>query len=164
MCHSLVWNIYKANATYVKIRNTQSSVGGVLQVFHLSNCHFYLSHTIGQVKFRTLLWLAEHILSSLQASRKRALVKVLLYSCRSRAADACIYFSQHSISQPPVQPCFARVIELIAHPKITVILSFLWGSIFIKSGILHTLKFHLHTPSCHFWLNLCFTVSASKLH
>ena len=27
--------------------------------------------------------------------------------------------------------------------------------IFIKSGILHTLKFHLHTLSCHFWLNLC---------
>ena len=27
--------------------------------------------------------------------------------------------------------------------------------IFIKSGILHTLKFHLHTLSCYFWLNLC---------
>ena len=27
--------------------------------------------------------------------------------------------------------------------------------IFIKSGILHTLKFHLHTLSRHFWLNLC---------
>ena len=27
--------------------------------------------------------------------------------------------------------------------------------IFIKSGILHTLNFHLHTLSCHFWLNLC---------
>ena len=27
--------------------------------------------------------------------------------------------------------------------------------IFIKSGILHTLKFDLHTLSCHFWLNLC---------
>ena len=27
--------------------------------------------------------------------------------------------------------------------------------IFIKIGILHTLKFHLHTPSSHFWLNLC---------
>ena len=27
--------------------------------------------------------------------------------------------------------------------------------IFIKNGILHTLKFHLHTLSCHFWLNLC---------
>ena len=28
--------------------------------------------------------------------------------------------------------------------------------IFIKSGIFfHTLKFHLHTLSCHFWLNLC---------
>ena len=26
--------------------------------------------------------------------------------------------------------------------------------IFIKSGILHTLKFHLHTLSCDFWLNL----------
>ena len=26
--------------------------------------------------------------------------------------------------------------------------------IFIKIGILHTLKFHLHTLSCHFWLNL----------
>ena len=45
--------IYKANATYVKIRNAQS-VGQVLQVFQLSDCHFYLSQTIGQVKFRTL--------------------------------------------------------------------------------------------------------------
>ena len=27
--------------------------------------------------------------------------------------------------------------------------------IFIKSCILHALKFHLHTLSCHFWLNLC---------
>ena len=35
--------IYKANATYVKIRNTQSSLGQVLRVFHLSDCHFYLS-------------------------------------------------------------------------------------------------------------------------
>ena len=26
---------------------------------------------------------------------------------------------------------------------------------FIKKGILHTLKFCLHTLSCHFWLNLC---------
>ena len=33
--------IYKANAIDVKIRNTQSSVGQVLQVFHLSDCHFY---------------------------------------------------------------------------------------------------------------------------
>ena len=46
--------IYKANATYVKIRNTQSPVGQVLQVFHLSDCHFYSSQTIGGVKFRTL--------------------------------------------------------------------------------------------------------------
>ena len=38
----------------MKIRNTQSSVGQVLQVFHLSDCHFYLSQTIGRVKFRTL--------------------------------------------------------------------------------------------------------------
>ena len=45
---------YKANATYVKIRNAQSSVGQVLQVFHLSDCYFYSSQTIGQVKFRTL--------------------------------------------------------------------------------------------------------------
>ena len=46
--------IYKANATYVKIRNMQSSVGHVLLVFHLSDCHFYSSHTIGRVKFWTL--------------------------------------------------------------------------------------------------------------
>ena len=46
--------IYKANATYVKIKNTQSSVGQVLQVFHLPDCHFYLSQTIGRVKFQTL--------------------------------------------------------------------------------------------------------------
>ena len=26
--------------------------------------------------------------------------------------------------------------------------------IFFKSGILHTLRFHLLTQSCHFWLNL----------
>ena len=31
---------------------------------------------------------------------------------------------------------------------------FIFMGIFIKSGILHTLKFHLHTMSCHFWLNL----------
>ena len=47
--------IYKTNATYVKIRNTQSSVGQVLQVFHLSDCHFYSSQTMGRVKFQTLL-------------------------------------------------------------------------------------------------------------
>ena len=45
--------IYKANATYFKIRNMQLSVGQV-QVFHLSDCHFYSSQTIGRVKFRTL--------------------------------------------------------------------------------------------------------------
>ena len=33
----------------------------------------------------------------------------------------------HSISQPSVHPCFARAIELIAHPKITKIFSFSWG-------------------------------------
>ena len=27
--------------------------------------------------------------------------------------------------------------------------------IFIKSVILHTLKFQMHSLSCHFWLNLC---------
>ena len=35
--------IYKANATYVKIRNTQSSVGQVLQVFHLSDSFLLIS-------------------------------------------------------------------------------------------------------------------------
>ena len=49
--------IYKANATYVKIRNTQSSVWQVLQLFHLSDCHFYSSQTIGRVKFRTLTYM-----------------------------------------------------------------------------------------------------------
>ena len=34
---------------------------------------------------------------------------------------------QHSISQPPMHLCFARAIVLIAHPKITQILSFSWG-------------------------------------
>ena len=38
-----------------------------------------------------------------------------------------LFYSTHSISQPPVHPCFARAIELIAHPKITKILSFSWG-------------------------------------
>ena len=33
----------------------------------------------------------------------------------------------HSISQPPVHLCFAQAIELNAHPKITLILSFSWG-------------------------------------
>ena len=33
----------------------------------------------------------------------------------------------HSISQPPMHPCFVRAIGLIAHPKITLILSFSWG-------------------------------------
>ena len=45
--------IYKANATYAKIRNMQLSVGQVLQVFHLSDCNFYFSQMIGWVKFRT---------------------------------------------------------------------------------------------------------------
>ena len=48
--------IYKANTTYVKIRNMQSSIRQVLQVFHLSDCHFDSSQTIGQVKFGTLEW------------------------------------------------------------------------------------------------------------
>ena len=34
---------------------------------------------------------------------------------------------KHSISQPPVHPCLAQAIELIAHPKITLILPFSWG-------------------------------------
>ena len=46
--------IYKGNVTNVKIRNTHSSVGQVLQVFHLSDCHFYSSQMIGWVKVRTL--------------------------------------------------------------------------------------------------------------
>ena len=36
---------------------------------------------------------------------------------------------------------------------------FIFMGIFIKSGILHILKFHLHTLSCLFWLNLCFQIS-----
>ena len=61
----------------------------------------------------------------------------------------------HSISQPPVHPCFARAIELITHPKITLILSFSWGfSSKVAFCSLYTLKFHLHTLSCHYWLNL----------
>ena len=53
-CTIRLSEIYKANATYVKIRNMQSSVGQVLQVFHLSDCHLYSSQTIGRVKFRTM--------------------------------------------------------------------------------------------------------------
>ena len=34
--------------------------------------------------------------------------------------------------------------------------------IFIKNGILHTLKFHLHTLSCDFWLNLCLVQDCSN--
>ena len=33
----------------------------------------------------------------------------------------------HSINEPPMLPCFARAIDLIAQPKITLILSFSWG-------------------------------------
>ena len=54
--------------------------------------------------------------------------------------------------QPPVHQCFAQAIQLTAHRKITLILSCMGN--FIKSIILYTLKFHLHTLSCHFWLNL----------
>ena len=64
----------------------------------------------------------------------------------------------HSFSQPPMHPCFAWAIELIAYPKITQILSFSRG-FFIKSGILYTLIFHLHTLSCYFWLNLEYITS-----
>ena len=53
-CTIQLSKIYKANVTYVKIRNMQLSIGQVLQVFHLSDCHFYSSQTIGRVKFRTL--------------------------------------------------------------------------------------------------------------
>ena len=41
---------------------------------------------------------------------------------------------------------------IIAHPKTTQILSFSWGFSLKKNGILHTLKFHLHTLSWHFCL------------
>ena len=60
---------------------------------------------------------------------------------------------KHSISQPPVHLCFAQVIELIAHPEITQILSF-HGDFHQKWHFAHP-KFDLHTLSCHFWLNLC---------
>ena len=53
-CTIHLFETYKANATYVKIRSVQSSVGQVLQVFHLYDCHFYWSQTIRRVKFRTL--------------------------------------------------------------------------------------------------------------
>ena len=56
-----------------------------------------------------------------------------------------------------MHPCFAGAIELFAHPKITLILSFSWG-ISSKKGILHILKFCLHTLSCHFWLKSMYTV------
>ena len=32
----------------------------------------------------------------------------------------------------------------------------------MKSGILHTLKFDLHTLSCHFWLNLWLVANVSS--
>ena len=35
--------------------------------------------------------------------------------------------TERSFSQPPMHLCFARAIVLIAHPKITQILSFSWG-------------------------------------
>ena len=74
--------------------------------------------------------------------------------CMVRCQDICRNSDgQHNISQPPVHPCFARAMELIAHPKITPILSFSW-EFSSKVAFLHTLKFHLHTLSCNFWLNL----------
>ena len=55
-CTIYLSEIYKANATYVKIRNTQSSVGQALQILHLSDCHFYSSQMVARVKFRALKW------------------------------------------------------------------------------------------------------------
>ena len=40
--------------------------------------------------------------------------------------DDVVSDENHSISQPPMHPCFAQAIELIAHPKITLVLSFSW--------------------------------------
>ena len=52
--------VYKANATYVKIRYAVVR-RTILQVFHLSDCHFYSSQTIRWVKFRTLArWKLHH--------------------------------------------------------------------------------------------------------
>ena len=65
----------------------------------------------------------------------------------------CIEASDHSITQPPVF-CPGNKLPVIAHPKIIPILSFSF-IIFFRSGILHTLKFYLHSLSYHFWLNLC---------
>ena len=59
---------------------------------------------------------------------------------------------QHSISQPPVHPCFAWAIKLIAHPKIPQFLHFYWD--FLQKWHFAPLKFHLHSLSCRFWLNL----------
>ena len=72
--------IYKANATYVKIRNTQSSIGHVLQVFHLSDCHFYSSQTIGRVKFQTLHYLNQWWCSSVMH----------IYGTRGRWANSMV--------------------------------------------------------------------------
>ena len=58
---------------------------------------------------------------------------------------------KHNISRPPAHPYFAWAIKLTVHAKIT--LTHFQG-FSIKSGILHILNFHLHTLSCHFWLNL----------
>ena len=47
-------------------------------------------------------------------------------ACHGPHSDSIYSGSEHrhSFSQPPVHPCFARAIELIAHPKIIQILSF----------------------------------------
>ena len=73
--------IYKANATYVKIRNMQSSVGQVLQVFHLSDCHFNSSQMIGRVKFWTLMGLIILIIHLFAESQMMAKMTVNYIPC-----------------------------------------------------------------------------------
>ena len=48
---------------------------------------------------------------------------ILLFDFCVNPVKCCHHVTPtHSISQPPVHPCFARAIKLIAHPKITPIL------------------------------------------
>ena len=54
-------------------------------------------------------------------------------------------------SHPCTHPCFAKAIKWFAYPEISNSLIFL--RIFIKSGISHTLKCHLHTLICYFWFH-----------
>ena len=85
---------HKAKATYLKIRNMQSSIEQVLRVFHLSDCHFfYSSQMIGRVKFRNLLTIIDSD-NGLSPGRHQAIIWItaglLIESLRTNLSEICI--------------------------------------------------------------------------